>query len=77
MLAPASDAAHSANGTPATSASSAKALRTRSHCQSMSPPQPFLCAKYATVSIISTVITRPGIRPARNSAPTDTLANMP
>ena len=43
----------------------------------MSAPQLFLCAKYATVSIISTVITRPGRMPARNSWPIDTLATMP
>lgn len=40
----------------------------------MSPPHLFLWANQATVIIISTAINTPGSNPARNSAPTDTLA---
>jgi hypothetical protein len=68
---------HTASGQPMTTAVSASALITRGHSNLMSPPQPFLCAKYATVSIISRAISTPGRMPARNSAPTLTLAIMP
>ena len=44
---------------------------------SASPPQLFLRAKKATVAIISSVMTMPGMTPPRNSAPIDTFAIMP
>ena len=54
-------------------------LALASFCQenSASPPQLLRRAMKATVSIIISVITRPGITPARNSDPIDTLAIMP
>ncbi len=63
-------------GNPATIANSSRALPMRFHSNAMSPPHLFLCAKNATVDIISNASTTPGRMPARNSAPTDTLANI-
>ena len=68
---------HITRGQPTTTTVSAIALITRGHSNLMSAPQPFLWAKYATVSIISMAINKPGKMPARNSAPTLTLAIMP
>ena len=42
-----------------------------------SEPQPRRAAKIATVTIISSVITTPGMMPAMKSAPIETLAIMP
>ena len=42
-----------------------------------SEPQPRRAAKIATVTIIRSVITTPGMMPAMNSAPIETFAIMP
>ncbi len=76
-LAPALTASQITSGNAMTTASSSAALPTRLHRNLMSAPQLFLCAKYATVSIIRNVMTMPGRMPARNSWPIDTLATMP
>src|SRR5688572_6315895 len=70
-------ATNTANGKPMTMPSSSTALPTRGHSNRMSAPQLFLCAKYATVSIIRNDMTRPGTMPARNSCPIETFATMP
>ena len=43
----------------------------------VSLPQPFRCAKKATVAIIRSVMNSPGMRPARKRAPIETFAIMP
>ena len=66
--------AQAPSGQAITIASSISARPKRLPENLTSPPQPFLCAKYATVTIISSAISTPGRMPARNSAPTETLA---
>jgi hypothetical protein len=68
---------HNASGQPTTTSGFGDALPRRPQSNAMSPPQLFLCAKYATVSIIRKAIRTPGRMPARNSAPTLTLAIIP
>src|SRR5665647_217497 len=72
-----STSSHIASGQPITSASSPKALAKRTQSNLRSEPQPFLCAYHETVSIIKRAIKPPGRMPARNSAPTLTLAIIP
>src|SRR6185436_21135498 len=51
-LSPATISAHTVSGNAITTSSSTNALPTRGHSNLMSAPQLFLCAKYATVTII-------------------------
>src|SRR5437867_1722469 len=68
---------HISTGNPMTTASSTDALPRRVQSNTTSPPQWYLCAKYATVSIIKIAITTPGTMPATKSWPTETLAIIP
>ncbi len=69
--------AQSSSGQPTTTASSPIALPKREPENLTSAPHLFLCAKYATVSIIRIAISTPGRMPARKSAPTEALAIIP